>query len=401
MKWPLQPWRLMLFLLCTSPLESSLFAEGKANTLTPQEVSEGWILLWDGETHFGWESHGQTEWKMADGVISAESGDNGWLGTTSQFADFVLKVEYRTGENGNSGIFLRSAKEGEPAKTGYELQICDTHKDYPTGSLVNYVRAKKIETQADQWHNYEILAEGDHFVVRLDGKRILDARDKSYGVGHVGLQYNKDKKIEFRNIRLKPLGLKPIFNGKDLGGWQKVDNPEKLAPHQWSVKESSIHVEKGPGQLETDGNYQDFVLQLEIRTNPQNEKHHPNSGVFFRGDKGKFWTGYESQIRNEYKDGDRSQAVDFGTGGIYHYQPARRVVPNDGEFFAKTVVAQARHMAVWINGIQVSDYTDERAEGTDARKEARLKAGTISLQAHDPTTNLDFRNLRIVELPRR
>ena len=401
MNWPLRPGVLMLCLLYGLPLGLSLFAESKPNTLTPQEVSEGWILLWDGETNFGWESHGQTEWKMADGVISAGSGDNGWLGTTSQFADLILKVEYRTGENGNSGIFLRSAKEGEPAKTGYELQICDTHKDYPTGSLVNYVRAKGVETRADQWHSYEVRAEGDHFVVTLDGKRILDARDKSHRVGHIGLQYNKDKKIEFRNIKSRPLGLKPIFNGKDLSGWQKVDSPEKPAPHEWSVKQGAIHVEKGPGQLETEGTYQDFVLQLDIRTNPQNEKRHPNSGVFFRGDKGKFWTGYESQIRNEYKDGDRAQAVDFGTGGIYHYQPARRVIPNDGEFFTKTVVAQGRHMAVWVNGVQVSDYTDDRGEGTDARKEARLKAGTISLQAHDPTTNLDFRNLRIMELPKR
>ena len=46
----------------------------------------------------------------------------------------------------------------------------------------------------------------------------------------------------------------------------------------------------------------------------------------------------------------------------------------------------------------MSDYTDARPEGADARKEARLTAGTLSLQAHDPTTNLDFRNLKIASL---
>ena len=49
----------------------------------------------------------------------------------------------------------------------------------------------------------------------------------------------------------------------------------------------------------------------------------------------------------------------------------------------------------------MSDYTDSRPEGVNARKEARLATGTLSLQAHDPTTNLDFKNLSIVELPKR
>jgi hypothetical protein len=153
--------------------------------------------------------------------------------------------------------------------------------------------------------------------------------------------------------------------------------------------------------LETTNTYQDFILQIDVRTHPRDPNHHPNSGVFFRGDKNGFWTGYESQIRNEFKGQDRTQPVDFGTGGVYHYQPARRVIPNDGEFFSKTIVARGRHISIWVNGIQVSDYTDSRPEGTDARKEARLSIGTLSLQAHDPTTNLDFKNLNIVELPKR
>jgi len=380
----------------------SVPAQLKSNSLSPKEISEGWILLWDGETTFGWESHGKAEWKIADGIISASSGDSGWLGTTTPFANFLLKADFRTGAEGNSGIFLRSAQEGEPAKTGYELQIYDGHKEYPTGGLVNYLKAKSVKTTPNQWHTYEVSVEGDLFVVKLDGKRVLNARDKTHAVGHIGLQYNKDKKIEFRNLKLKPLGMSPCFNGKDLTGWQQVNSPDKSrGTPEWSVRGGIIHVERGPGQLETEDTYQDFVLQLDIRTNPRDANHHPNSGIFFRGDKSGYWTGYESQIRNEYKDQDRTKPVDFGTGGIYRYQPTRRVIPNDGEFFTKTIVAYGRHLAVWINGIQVSDYNDERPEGTNARREARLAPGTLSLQAHDPTTNLDFRNLRIVSLPKR
>jgi len=388
--------------LLAALLPAILQAQSKPNALTEREVDEGWILLWDGETTFGWESHGKAEWKTSDGIISASSGDNGWLGTTTPFGDFVLKADFRTGPDGNSGIFLRAASEGEPHKTGYELQIFDEHKEYKTGSLVNYLKAKAVKTTPNQWHTFEVRAAGDLFVVKLDRKTLLNARDKSHSVGHIGLQYNKDKKIEFRNLKLKPLGLNPIFNGKDLTGWKKVNSPDlSRGTPEWSVQNGIIHVERGPGQIETEQTFQDFVFQLDIRTNPRDSNHHPNSGVFFRGDKGGYWTGYESQIRNEYKDEDRTKPVDFGTGGVYHYQPTRRVIPRDGEFFSKTIAAYGRHIAVWVNGIQVSDYADARPEGADARKEARLTAGTLSLQAHDPTTNLDFRNLKIASLPKR
>ena len=393
---------LLVSLGLVSLLTQTYKGQSKPNALTPQELSEGWILLWDEESMFGWEALGKAEWKISNGILSASSGENGWLATTTQFGDYTLKVDYRTGAEGNSGVFLRSAKDGDPARTGYELQICDTHKEYTTGSLVFYAKAKKIRAQPNQWHTLEVRAEGDHFVVQVDGKSILDTHEKSHAMGVIGLQYNKDKPIEFRNLKLKPLGLKPLFNGKDLTGWKKVDSPKvPPPPHEWSIKDGMIHVEKGPGQLETENQYQDFVLQLEIRTNPKDALHHPNSGVFFRGDPGVFWSGYESQIQNGFKDNDRTQPVDYGTGAIYNRIAARRVIPNDGQFFYKTIVTQGRHMAVWVNGIQVTDFSDTRPEGANARQQARLTGGTISLQAHDPTTNLDFRNLRIGELPRR
>ena len=36
--------------------------------------------------------------------------------------------------------------------------------------------------------------------------------------GRIGLQF-REGPVAFRNIRLKPLGLKPMLNGKDLAGW--------------------------------------------------------------------------------------------------------------------------------------------------------------------------------------
>ena len=64
-----------------------------------------------------------------------------------------------------------------------------------------------------------------------------------------------------------------------------------------------------------------------------------------------------------------------------------------------TVVAQGRHLATWVNGVQVTDWDDHRPLNDNARNGCCLNAGPISIQGHDPTTDLSFRNFRIAELP--
>ena len=126
-----------------------------------------------------------------------------------------------------------------------------------------------------------------------------------------------------------------------------------------------------------------------------------NSGIFFRSIPRDFANGYESQIHNGVKDGDPTKPVDVGTGAIYRRTTARRVVSKDHEWFTKTIVATGPHIAVWVNGYQVTDWTDDRPPTTTPAKASALEPGTIAIQGHDPTTNLRFRNLRIAELPKK
>jgi hypothetical protein len=42
-------------------------------------------------------------------------------------------------------------------------------------------------------------------VVKLDGTTLVDARDGKSKSGYIGFQYNKGKKIEFRNVRIRPV----------------------------------------------------------------------------------------------------------------------------------------------------------------------------------------------------
>ena len=110
--------------------------------------------------------------------------------------------------------------------------------------------------------------------------------------------------------------------------------------------------------------------------------------------------GYECQIHNGF-DGDRNKPVDCGTGGIFRRQDARSVVANDKEWFSMTLIAEGPHIAAWVNGRQVSDWTDKRKPHENPRKGLRLDPGTLMIQAHDPTTDILFRNIRAVEMATR
>jgi hypothetical protein len=202
-----------------------------------------------------------------------------------------------------------------------------------------------------------------------------------------------------RGIKLllfKPTGTKPIFNGKDLAGWS-VFKDEKRSKSKWEVtKAGELHLMNGPGDLQTAEKYGDFVLQLECKTAAKNL----NSGVFFRCIDGQYQNGYEMQIHNGFKDGDRTKPSDGGSGAIYRRQPARKIVANDGEWFHMTLIAHGPTLATFVNGYPVATWTDTRAKDDNPRKGLRLAAGHLSLQGHDPTTDLLFRNIRAAEFPK-
>jgi len=365
------------------------------NTLAPEEIADGWILLFDGATLFGWQAATAADWRVVDGTVTVSSGQPGLLASTSDFGDYQLQLDFKTPKGTNSGVFLRTpAVPTDPAKDCYELNIADPDTSpFFTGSFVG--RQKGTEyPQSDEWQSFDVTAEGGHFVIKVDGRQLLDYTDpQPLGRGKIGLQFNVGA-VAFRNIKLKPLGLAPIFNGRDLTGW-------KVFPGMKSVfavtPAGHLNVKNGRGQLETEKQWGDFILQLDVYSNGKSL----NSGIFFRNLPGELSKGYESQIHNGFHEGDRSRPVDYGTGAIYNRQKARRVVADDFAWFTKTLVVSGNHMAIWVNGHQVSDFADDRPPGNNAREGQWLKPGTLAIQGHDPTTDLSFRNLRIAEMPAR
>ena len=130
------------------------------NSLTRQERKEGFELLFDGKTLRKWHSIKQRPdagaWRARKGVLTWEKGGS-WLATDDTYYDFVLRLEYRTGPQSNSGIFLRSAASGNPAFSGMELQILsDAGKPagiHSTGSLYGAVAPVKSMAKPDgEWN---------------------------------------------------------------------------------------------------------------------------------------------------------------------------------------------------------------------------------------------------------
>jgi hypothetical protein len=377
--------------------EPSAKGAAKPNQLTRQEIEAGWIKLFDGATLFGWKANNDVDWAVTDGVIHASQGKPGLLLTTTEFSDYELRCDFRMAAGGNSGVFLQSMFDPQdPSQDCYELNICDAHPAFPTGSLVGLAKPSKTVSGEGAWKTFHVTVRGPSIEVKLDGEPILSFTNKQPGArqqGFIGLQKNEGN-IEFRNVFLRPLGLKSIFNGKDLSGWRLVPGGKS----DFKVVDGAINVKNGRGYLETEGTWGDFILQADIISNGK----HLNSGIFFRalpGTEKNPAEGYESQVRNEWEKDDRSKPVDFGTGAIYRRIAARRVVSSDFEWFTKTLIARGPHIAVWIDGEQVTDWTDTRKPDPNARNGLRLEAGHFSIQGHDPTTDLSFKNLRVREYP--
>jgi hypothetical protein len=201
-----------------------------------------------------------------------------------------------------------------------------------------------------------------------------------------------EKEIALSQLQVRPLGMQGLFNGKDLRGWKIIDHP-RLPREQrptWMVRDGLLHVVGGPGALEYESKqFGDMVVQVEARTRAR----FSNSGLFFRSQPGLFMQGYEAQIYHRCHDSDVSRPYTWATGAIDDRQNARRLVTRDGDSFVLTVMARGPHLATWVNGYQVTDWTDTRPRHANPRQGLRLEAGTIQLQAHDAGTNLVFRHV--------
>lgn len=202
--------------------------------------------------------------------------------------------------------------------------------------------------------------------------------------------------LQLSSLLFKPMTFAKIMPQKIGAAWKPINHP-KLAKERhptWTVKDGVLTAVGGPGCLEyQDKKFGNFILQLEVRTRLR----HANGGVFFRAIPGSFMNGYEAQVYNRCHDGDVAKPWTWATGAIDDRQNTRRLVSRDGEWFHYTIVAAGDRIATWVNGHQTADWQDDRKQHENPRLGKRTAAGTLQLQAHDPGTEVEFRNIRIAE----
>ncbi|MBA4189336.1 MAG: DUF1080 domain-containing protein [Planctomycetaceae bacterium] len=215
-----------------------------------KKTEEGWVPLFNGKDLTGWKipnpPSGQfkgvketkndegkviafvgitkddkdvTLWQVKDGMIVG-GGPASHIFTEIEADDFKYRVEAKINDKGNSGQYFRT-KFGPGFPQGYEAQINATHGDqirtgslYPSFGKLSEEDRKKILVmkdaphKADEFFVQEVVAEGGHIQIFVNGKQTIDFTQEkpTYTKGHFALQgHDPGSVMTFKKVEYKPL----------------------------------------------------------------------------------------------------------------------------------------------------------------------------------------------------
>ena len=366
-----------------------------------------------------------------DGSMQVGKGDNR---TKQEFGDIKLHAEWLTPllpdkrgqERGNSGIYLEDR---------YEVQVLDSFgldsKDNDAGGLYKISKPSvNAGLPPGQWQTYDITfhaprlkADGTQdkparVTVVLNGTTIQDDVELPHPTGSSAAMKLATKAplrlqdhgwpVRFRNLWVLPLdeqtamngqaqapaqaGEKVLFNGENLDGWGKAaDGPQ--------IEDGVMHFAKGTGDIWTNEQYGDFVLDFDWKANKG-----ANSGVFIRNPKpGDWYAGMEIQIKDSF--GNNSPTREDAGGNYDVAAPTKIAVKAPGEWNHTQITAQGQNIRVMMNGELVLDQDlnqwKEAGKNPDGSKNKFGKAyaemprvGHIELQEH-PGGDVWYRNLKV------
>lgn len=220
-------------------------------TMTTSELSNKdaeWTILFDGTSFDNWKEYGKDgisdNWKIENEAMvfyprkDSEKGTSFNLVSKNEYTDFVLSLEWKISEGGNSGIFW-GVKElpnlRQPYETGPEIQVLDNDKhpdgkngtSHQAGALYDMVSPSTDATKpVGEWNTCVITVnhkdeEGSvvlngteivTFPVGNDAWNAMVSKSKfadweyfgKYTTGKIGLQDHGDV-VSYRNIKIKEL----------------------------------------------------------------------------------------------------------------------------------------------------------------------------------------------------
>ncbi len=174
--------------------------------------------LFNGKDLTGWTVYGTEKWYVENGLLVSESGPDkgyGYLGTTAEYGDFEVELEFKQEANGNSGVFIRSTVDGTKV-SGWQVEVAppgnDTggiYESYGRGWLVKPDPEKDKALQFGEWNKMKIVVQGDRVISYVNGVEMVNYADEKIGAGKGGvlLQIHDGGgiKVYWRNIVLKKL----------------------------------------------------------------------------------------------------------------------------------------------------------------------------------------------------
>ncbi len=199
----------------------------EANQWLAERSGEGFEPVFNGKDFAGWKGP-LDNYEIVDGAVRCKKGKGGTIHTEKEYANYVLKLEFRLPPGGNNGLAIRYPGEGDTAYVGMcELQVLDSeHPKYAKldarqlhGSAYGIVASERGYLRpTGEWNYEEVTVKGSRITVELNGSVILDAdvaRVKEFldGRDHPGLTRTTgcfgfaghDDPVEFRRVAIKTL----------------------------------------------------------------------------------------------------------------------------------------------------------------------------------------------------
>lgn len=173
--------------------------------------SDGWTTLIDGSRGLdNFDRVGQANWSAADGAVQASAGTPpaSFLVTRTSWKDVMIRAEFWSSDDANSGIFLRCQDPKTITDENcYEANIFDQRPDptYATGAIVKVAKLTAPMIKAGgQWNTMEVTAKGSRLTVVLNGTKTVDIEDSKLASGPIALQWGRGT-IKFRKVQVKAM----------------------------------------------------------------------------------------------------------------------------------------------------------------------------------------------------
>jgi hypothetical protein len=169
----------------------------------------------------------------------------------------------------------------------------------------------------------------------------------------------------------------PLFNGRDLNGWEPMGDPKNS---HWVVKSGLLVNEDHGANLKSTRKFNDFKLHFEV-----NCPDHANSGFYLRG-------RYEVQLEYEPLSANPPERR---IGSVYgRIAPAGDVARKPGEWETFDITLVGRTVTVVRNGVTTIDHKEIEGITGGALDANEAEPGPFYIQG-DHTGGLKFRNITI------